>query len=96
MLMWLALGGLGKTILWLWSLVPKPSMGSYLDKLFECDLCLGVWLYFGMAWIFKLNALDWFIYIPIVSEFITGALMSTLVFLISEGWNARFRDLVVN
>lgn len=59
-----------------------------ITKLYECDLCLGVWIYWFWAFIFRVNVF-WF-YIPVVSEFLTGCVTAFIVHLISLGWKSEF------
>lgn len=86
----------GKLVMYLWTISPYAewlsSKNSFFQKLFECHLCLGVWVYPLLAWAFKVNILDAFFTIPVISELITGGVTSFLVFLASEGWNSRFRS----
>ena len=86
----------GKLAMYLWTISPYAEWMSakwvFFEKLFSCHLCLGVWVYPLLAWAFQVNVLDGFFYIPVLSEMITGGVTSFLVFLASEGWNARFRS----
>ncbi len=69
---------------------------KFLSKLFSCDLCLGFWIYFGLALITNVNVIgELFIYVPILSEFITGAIVSFIMHLISAGWNAHYQNVIV-
>jgi hypothetical protein len=36
-----------------------------------------------------------FFYVPILSEFITGAAMSFVMHLISAGWEARYQNIII-
>lgn len=84
----------GKLLMYLWTISPYAEWlgkkSPFFQKLFECHLCLGVWAYPTLAWVFHVNVLDAFFYIPILSEIITGGVTSFLVWLASEGWSARF------
>jgi len=66
---------------------------EYLKQLFECDLCLGVWVYFFLTFLFGINYFYNFTYIPIISEFIIGAVTSFLMHLITLGWKEKFTIL---
>ena len=82
----------GKLLIFLLQKFPKQSLpiigklfrdGSLLDNLFSCDLCLGVWVFWGLAFIIDVNVIgDLFVYVPILSEFITGAVVSFIMHLI--------------
>lgn len=70
-------------------------LGSrFLNELFECDLCLGVWVFTGLAVAFEINLVDLF-YVPIISEILTGAAMSFLVHVFSNGWKALYNVTVI-
>ena len=95
MLSWLAYILVGKIIIFLGMSFPLPDFldkNKIIHKLHTCDLCLGVYLYWLLAFIFKVDLLKLFDiqYIFIISEFITGAVVSFLVHLISLGWKTKF------
>ena len=64
---------------------------EFLRKLFSCDLCLGVWVYFFIAFPFKINLFDW--YFVGLSELIVAAVTSFLVHLAKLGWDSKFREI---
>ena len=66
---------------------------NFLVKLFGCDLCLGFWVYFGLAFPFGINLIYEIFYIPVLSEFITGASISFIMHLITFGWKARYQEI---
>ena len=71
--------------------------GSFLQELFSCDLCLGVWVYTILAYIMQIDVLEgWFGYYPVINEFITGAITSMLVHLVRVGWQTEFTETVIN
>ena len=91
----------GKIIVFLLQKFPKPKLpfigklfreGGLLDELFDCDLCLGFWVFSGLAFIFEI---DIGIYVPILSEFIIGAVTTFVVHVFSEGWNAKFQNFII-
>jgi hypothetical protein len=67
---------------------------KFLTELFSCDLCLGVYICFGLAFIFKVNVFEEF-YIIGVSEFITGSITSFLLYLLKLGWDTAFGEIVI-
>ena len=71
------------------------SEGKFLHDLFECDLCLGVWVYWILAYPFKMNILNEYFYVPVLSELLTGGSISLLVHLIRLGWEAKFSVIEV-
>jgi hypothetical protein len=69
--------------------------GRLLGDLFSCDLCLGFWIYTGLAFIINVNLVGELFNVPILSEFITGAIMSFIMHLISAGWEARYSNYII-
>ena len=65
----------------------------FLGKLWLCDLCLGVWVYFALALMFQVNVMP--MYFPYVTEMIMGMMTSLLVHLISLGWSAKFKEIII-
>jgi len=101
----------GKLFIFLWQQFPLSSYLSSkwkpLQKLFECDLCFGVWVFSFLAlFIPEANPLilivdDWLL-TPILASvvyvfiaFIYGASTSFLVHIFSIGWNAKFQTIVI-
>lgn len=91
---------LGKLIIYLaqkFPFISIPIVGRlweekrFLGKLFGCDLCAGTWVYFFLALILHINLLNEFGYIPVLYEFLTGAIMSFVVHTFSLGWNSKFQ-----
>lgn len=68
----------------------------FFGKLFGCDLCLGVWIYWGLSILTKINIYAELGYIPFLSEFLTGATISFVVHLVRIGWNSKFSTIVVD
>ena len=70
--------------------------GRFLEQLIGCDLCFGCWVYWFYSYLFKLNFMqDWF-YIPVLCELLTGAITSFVVHLVSIGWKDKFGVFEVN
>jgi hypothetical protein len=95
---------IGKLTIFLLQGFPKNSLpfigrffreGRLLDELFSCDLCLGFWVYSGLAFIMNMNMVAEYFYIPVLSEFVTGAIMSFIMHLISAGWEARYSNIII-
>lgn len=70
-----------------------PRRDNFLTKLFGCDLCLGFWIYFGLAFLFGIDLTYEIFDVPIVSEFIAGASVSFVMHLITIGWKARYQEI---
>ena len=94
----------GKLLIFLLQKFPKQSLpiigklfrdGMLLENLFSCDLCLGFWVYSGLAFIIDVNVIGDLFYVPILSEFITGAIVSFIMHLISAGWNAQYQNVFI-
>ncbi len=96
---------IGKLIIFLLQKFPTshlPLIGrlfeeeKFLGNLFSCDLCLGFWVFSGLSFITNVNVTgELFVYIPILSEIITGAIVSFIMHLISAGWEARYKNIVI-
>lgn len=68
----------------------------YLWELFACDLCFGFWVYSLLAMFLRIVLLeDVYLYVPLVSELITGAIVTFGMHLISIGWRERFSVTIV-
>ena len=91
----------GKLLLFLWHKAPYqkwftglPKVGKFFGELFECDLCLGVWVYFLLDFLFHINLLEVAL-LPVLLEFLTGCLTSFIVWIFTAGWNTLFRNIVI-
>jgi uncharacterized membrane protein len=91
---------IGRILIWVAQQPPLPKkieQIKFFKYLKECSLCLGVWIFWLLSFVMKVNFLELLgfpIYVPVVSELITGAISSFLVFIFVLGWKARF-DVVV-
>jgi hypothetical protein len=99
---YLIYAAIGKLIIYMVQIFPLDTMpligrwfygGRFVGKLWACDLCLGVWIYFFLALIYEVNILP--VYFPIVTEMIMGMMTSLLVHLISLGWSAKFKEIII-
>ena len=103
MIFYIFYAGLGKLFIFLIQKSPymkfiigffKGRSKEFLEELFGCDLCLGVWVYFFLALLFQYANVDVNILdipnAPIISAIITGAITSFVVHLISLGWRDKF------
>jgi hypothetical protein len=71
--------------------------GRFLNDLVSCRLCLGFWIYFILASIMRINVLEgYFAYIPSFNEIVTAITTSFLVHLVNAGWDAEYRNVMVN
>ena len=101
MISWVSLIVLGKLFIFLGQKFPLPALlerNKKIKEWYECPLCFGVWVYAAFSYILQVNILQvlGFTYVPVVSEFVTGGVVSFLVFLFSIGWRDYFsQDLVI-
>lgn len=77
----------------------KGRSKEFLEELFGCDLCLGVWVYLFLALLFQyanvnVNVLD-IPNAPLISAIINGAITSFVVHLFSIGWRDKFGTFVI-
>lgn len=97
MIYYFAYAALGKLLIYLFQKFPLTlslsKRSEFLKQLFECDLCLGVWIYFFLALLFGTDKFyDW-TYVPVITEFVIGAVTSFVMYLISIGWKSEFTIL---
>lgn len=78
------------------ALVKSEKWKGFLTQLFGCDLCLGVWVYALVAGFLNVNVLYEYVYVPVLSEIITGIITSFLVWLIIDGWKGKFQIIWVS
>ena len=64
-----------------------------LQELYDCDLCLGFWVYLALAPFFKIK-IDT-IENKVVRNTVLAGVTSFLMFLISVGWRENFENLVI-
>jgi len=111
LLEFVAFAAIGKILIYLWQQFPLTeylsSKWKPLSKLFGCDLCFGVWVYWFMACFFTnvnpfINIIDkfsgdmpLFLFAFVFTAFLTGAVTSFIVYIFSLGCNAKFQIIVV-
>ena len=86
--------------MWAWQEFPLPKSleeNKILLKLHRCDFCSGVWIFFLFSYLMQLELLEplGFQYIPLVSEVVTGIVVSFLAHIFIIGWKARFEVVVI-
>jgi hypothetical protein len=91
---------LGKLFIYLGQKFPLPQIlekSKTIKQWHECDLCMGVWVYGLLAFFLKVDILSvlGFIYIPFVSELLTGGAVSFVVHIFSIGWRDKFAPDIV-
>lgn len=78
--------------------LPKPiKKFTWFVQLHECDLCSGVWIFTILSVFMGVDLLSiiLFEYVPLISEVITGIVISWLVHIFSLGWKAKYEIVVV-
>jgi len=94
---WILYAGAGLLLMFVWRKFPLSSKigkkWSFFRDLFECNLCLGVWFYWGLALLLKIRLID--TNIPLVGEFLLGTVTSFLVWVFVMGWNSRFTTIQI-
>lgn len=100
LLSWLAYVAIGKVMIYLGMQFPLPELLQKfhtIKKWHECDLCMGAWVYGILAAVMGMSLMTalGFSYVPVVSEVVTGGVISFIVHLLSIGWRAKFEVVVV-
>ena len=87
----------GKLLIWLTRKFPPIRYLVYKwkfsRKLFECNLCLGVWIYFFLSWFFNIDVKQ--IKNRLMKNIILAGFTSLAVHLVSLGWQEQFEELVI-
>ena len=90
---WIAFGVLGRLVVWTLQvnglIAPIFNLHPKLQEMRQCDFCLGFWVFSLLAWAFTRNLLDP-IYVPILSESLTGLVASFVAHLARIGWESKF------
>lgn len=79
---------------------PLPDIleqNNKIRKLHECDFCSGVWGYTILSYFMQLDLLQplGFSYVPLLSELVTGVVISFVMHIFIMGWKTRFEVIVV-
>lgn len=87
----------GKLLIYLGMKFPplRDSKIGFVQSLFSCDECLGVWVYSFLSFAMGEVLFQEYIYWPIIGNFVTGAVTSFVVHLISLGWKSKFEIIVI-
>jgi len=89
--------GIGKIMVYLGMKFPLFSESRYefVRRLFECDLCLGTWVYTILSFVMRVVLFKDMFYVPFASELITGGITSFIMHLLSLGWKTKFEVIVI-
>lgn len=91
----IAYGVLGRLLIWvLQTAEPFELIYSrhwFLQNLFECDFCLGFWVYSGLALLLDIRLLEAG---PALLDYaVTGIATSFIVHLARLGWDTKFKEI---
>ena len=89
--------GVGKLIIYVLNKFLSDNVSNkFVNNLVSCEFCSGVWVYTILATVYKIYVLDdIFPYIPVVSEIVTGCIVSFTVHLLTIGWKEKFNVVVI-
>lgn len=97
---WIIFLIVGRILIYLWQQFPLPDAlenNRSIHKLHICDLCAGVWIYGILSFFMSMSLLKifGFDYVPVISEVVTGGVVSFLVHIFLIGWREKFNQLVI-
>lgn len=72
----------------LWLVGGLFAEGKFLKSLFDCDLCLGFWVFLILSIVFDAYLIQ--TRIDIISSILTGMVASFLVHVFAIGWQTKF------
>lgn len=61
-----------------------------------CNLCLGVWVYSFLAFVFDVNVFQEYFYVAALSELLTGAITSFIADIVVDGWKSKYSVTLVD
>lgn len=68
--------------------------GKFLGDLIACDLCLGVWVFMFLSFIFGIDLIQWIlgdgVGLIVINQVLTGAIASFVVHVFKVGWTTEF------
>jgi hypothetical protein len=89
----IALLSLGRLIVWFIQINGLTrrlfDLHPLLEELRDCDLCLGFWVFSPLAFVLGVNILEP-IYVPVLSEALTGMAVTFATHLAVLGWQTKF------
>ena len=87
--------GIGKLFIWLTRQFPPArfifSKWELSRELFDCDLCLGFWVYLVLSFFFNINVIK----NKYVNNIVLAGFTTFIMHLISIGWNDAFGEIVI-
>lgn len=93
----LLLSLIGKLFIFLGMNFPpfSESKIDFVRRVWECDLCAGVYVYTAISLIMRVSLFSEIFYVPLISEAITGGIVSFIIHLITLGWKSKFEVVVI-
>ena len=100
MLNWLIFAVVGRLLILLgmrFHLPERIEKIQWIALLHGCSLCMGMWIYSGLAYFMKIDMLTefHFWYVPVISELVTGAFTTFVVWIFEAGYRERFLNITV-
>jgi len=94
---WVGFLGIGKILVYLLqkSPIPRSLPKGLLKELFECDLCLGFWIYLFLGVMLRKDIDEEFSKNRLVSGLATASVSTFVVHLLSVGWRDKFSTYIV-
>lgn len=97
---WILFLVIGKIVIHIWMQfhLPKPiKKYDWFVKLQECDLCSGVWIFTVLSLFMGVDLLSTLIfeYVPLVSEVVTGIVISWIVHIFTLGWKSKYEVVII-
>jgi hypothetical protein len=91
---------IGRILIYLWMEFPLPQWVErieFIRGLHECSLCSGTWGYTILFLIYDVDILQMLggNHIDYIGGFIGGAVISFIIFLITQGYRAVFETVVI-
>lgn len=98
MLNWLIFAVVGRVLIYVWMKFELPFKNKWIEKIHECPLCSGVWIYGALALAFRVDIFsETFITTTatIIGELVTAVITSFLVHYFILGWKSQHEVIVV-
>jgi len=97
---WILFLVIGRIVIEVWQRFQLPKFVEkykWFVKLHECSLCSGVWIFTILSLFLGVDLLSTlvFTYIPVVSEVVTGIVISWAVWIFTLGWKSAYEVVIV-
>ena len=83
---------IGYLFIWLGMKFPpfSESRFEFVKKLWNCQLCAGVWVYTFLSFVMGEHLFGDLFYLPFISELATGGIVSFIAWLATIGYREHF------